>query len=131
MGTKRILIVDDSEVILDIVEMTLHEHGYDTARAKSGEKALEIVTDYNPHAIILDWMMDGMDGNEVLEHLQAEEQTRHIPVMMLTGKSEVLDISEILKLGAKDYIVKPFDKDNLILRLQKLIDKYHRKPVQQ
>lgn len=123
MGASKILIVDDDKIVLSIVESHLSESGFETCCAKNGKEGLEQAERYNPDVIILDWIMPDMDGNEVLKHLQDNDQTRHIPVIMLTGRSEVHDISESLKLGARDYIVKPFDKDNLVIRVKKLIEK--------
>ena len=123
MAAEKILVVDDDETILDVVEENLNQHGFQPTRANSGEAALNSIAQDKPDAIILDWQMPGIDGNEVLKRLQADENTKQIPVMMLTAKSEVSDVSESLMLGAKDYIVKPFDHDNLIVRLRNILRK--------
>ncbi len=120
MKNKTILIIDDDETILSIVEATLEKNGYSVLTASDGIDGLKIVNTMPPDAIILDRNMPDMSGDEVLDQLKSDESTKNIPVMMLTAKNDIKDISESLEKGARDYIVKPFDHDNLIIRLKNL-----------
>ena len=118
---KTILVIDDDETILDIVKETLEQSDFVVITAQNGEDGLKRAASDAPDGIILDIRMPGMDGDKVLEQLQADEATKHIPVMMLTSLSRISDVSGCFDLGAKDYIVKPFSHDNLILRLNNVL----------
>lgn len=119
----NILVIDDDETLLTIVEATLTNAGYEVTTANSGEEGLESVNASKPKAILLDKKMPGIDGDEVLKRLKAnnDSDVASIPVIMLTGKNEINEVANCFDLGAADYIVKPFDEDNLILRLRKVL----------
>lgn len=122
MSTEAtILVIDDDETILEIIQQSLKTNGFKTLTAQSGQEGLRIAAENKPDAIILDWMMPEMNGNEVLKTLKNDNALKDIPVMMLTAKDEINNISESLTLGAKEYIVKPFDLENMILRLRNMI----------
>lgn len=116
-----ILVIDDDESMLEIIKSSLNKSGFNAITAVSGQEGLQIAAKTKPDAIILDWMMPEMDGNEVLKNLKDNNDLRSIPVMMLTAKDEINNISESLTLGAKEYIVKPFDLENMVLRLRNMI----------
>lgn len=116
-----ILVIDDDESMLEIIKSSLNKSGFNTITAVSGQEGLQIAAQTKPDAIILDWMMPEMDGNEVLKNLKNNNDLKSIPVMMLTAKDEINNISESLTLGAKEYIVKPFDLENMVLRLRNMI----------
>ena len=104
-----VLVVEDEEHIRNILEYNLKLDGFDVYLAEDGRKGLEIARDKKPDAILLDWMMPEMDGLEVLSELKSDEQTKHIPVFMLTAKAMIHDVRKVLSEGADDYIAKPFD----------------------
>lgn len=117
----RILIVDDNPTNIQVVGNILTEKGYDIAFAQSGEKAIEQVlhTDYD--LILLDIMMPEKDGFEICESLKSNPQTKDIPVVYLTAKSDIDSIIRGLRNGGIDYISKPFIKEELIVRVENQI----------
>ena len=116
MQTKpKILVVDDEDRSLRLVEAMLAPEGYEVVLAHSGEEGLEKIRDTCPDVVLLDIMMPGMNGYEVLRILR---QQSNIPVIMLTAKKEVTSTRDALNLGADDYIRKPFRKGELLARIQ-------------
>jgi DNA-binding response OmpR family regulator len=118
MAKQKILLVDDEEDILDFLELILEEQGYAIVKANSGREALASAQMHHPELILLDVMMPGMDGWEVLKLLKADEEVAHIPVAMLTARSEMKDKIQGLQEGAIDYISKPFATKELLEKLQ-------------
>ena len=114
-SNPKILVVDDEERSLRLVEAMLAPEGYDVVLAHSGQEGLEKISDTSPDIVLLDIMMPGMDGYEVLRILR---QQSNIPVIMLTAKKEVTSACDALNLGADDYIRKPFRKGELLARIQ-------------
>ncbi len=108
-----ILVVDDEEHIRNILEYNLNLHGFKVYQAEDGPTALEIAREKKPGMILLDWMLPGMDGLQVLEKLKADQRTKSIPVIMITVKRMVNDVGNALLRGADDYIVKPFEPEEL------------------
>ncbi len=118
----KILIVDDDATVLMKTAAILEKADYSVTKASGGEEALRILNnDYVPNAIILDRQMPDMSGDFVLMRIKDDERTDSIPVIMLTGDNNMSDVSTCLELGANDYIVKPFDEENLLLRLGKVL----------
>lgn len=122
MKKQNILTVDDDETILEILKSILSKHGYRTISASNGKDALTLL-DKNAFidGVILDISMPEMDGRKTLEAIKNKEKMKNTPILMLTGANGVSDVSECLKLGANDYMVKPFEPDTLISRLQKIL----------
>ena len=118
----KILAIDDDTTILNAVEAILEGAGYTSVTALSGKEGLKKVQADKPDAIILDRQMPEMDGNQVLIELKANDNTRDIPVIMLTRDNRIGDVSTCLEMGAVDYIVKPFDSDNFLIRLGKALN---------
>jgi diguanylate cyclase (GGDEF)-like protein len=115
---SRILIVDDEPAIVELLEEHLQSEGYETERAYSGEEALAQLDRSTPDLVILDLMLPGMDGYEVCRLMQADARLNHIPVIMLTARSAVPNKVLGYQRGADDYIVKPFDPDELSVRVR-------------
>jgi len=115
---KKILLVDDEEDILDFLELILEEQGYSVLKATSGRDALAAAQMNRPELILLDIMMPEMDGWEVLKLLKADEEVSHIPVAMLTARTEMKDKIQGLQEGAIDYICKPFATKELLDKLE-------------
>jgi two-component system OmpR family response regulator len=115
-GSPRVLVVDDEENISFLVESALRLDGIDTAKAADGHAALAAVKTFNPHAIVLDVNMPGIDGFEVLRRLRSDGS--QIPVVFLTARDGVDDRVRGLTSGADDYIVKPFAIAELVARVQ-------------
>ena len=119
MGSKgKILTVDDENDVLLIIKTALQVEGYDVVTAVNGQDALEAAEAEAPDAIILDVMMPGMDGFEVLTRLREAPQTQNTPVIMLTGISDRTKIREALDKGTQYFIVKPFDFLDLISKVK-------------
>lgn len=122
METKnKILIVDDAEDTVELLRKRFRAEGYDTAEAYDGVQALQKVTEYNPDLVVLDVMMPKMDGYEVCQRLKADENTKYIPVLMLTAKGEIEHKVRGLDIGADDYMSKPFDYKELSARIRSLL----------
>jgi len=113
-----ILVVDDTQMILKLITDILTAEGYRVRPAGSGEIALASVEAGPPELILLDILMPGMDGFEVLRQLKARENCRDIPVIFLSGITEVEQRVEGLELGAVDFISKPFQRDELLARVR-------------
>jgi two-component system, OmpR family, phosphate regulon response regulator PhoB len=114
---ERILVVDDEADIVALVAYHLAKSGYRVSTASSGTEALEAARRERPVLVVLDLMLPGMSGYEVLEQIRAGETTRDIAVLMLTARREEPDRIQGLSLGADDYLTKPFSPQELVLRV--------------
>ena len=114
----KILIVDDEEDVLELVRYNLDRSGYQIETASSGEDALSKARKNTPDLIILDLMLPGIDGLEVCRRLRAGGD---VPILILTAKDGVTDRVLGLDMGADDYMVKPFDLDELLARIRALL----------
>ena len=121
MSAKTALIIDDDRTLLFTLKELLSQNGYDTFLAKQGKEGVLLAKERCPDVILLDRQMPEADGNHVLIELKSNQVTHDIPVIMLTGDNRIGDISSSLELGASDYIVKPFDLDNLIMRIETVL----------
>ena len=121
MSEEKILIVDDEEDILELVGYNLARKGYRTVYATSGEDALNKTRSEMPDLIVLDLMLPGIDGLEVMKALKKDSDTENIPTVMLTAKGEEGDIVKGLELGADDYITKPFSPRVLLARVRAVL----------
>ncbi len=118
---KRILVVEDEPDIAALIAYQLTREGFGVETAADGRAALEAVGREVPDMIVLDRMLPGLSGDEVLEHLKAEPATSGIPVLVLTAKREQEDRIEGFELGADDYLTKPFSPRELVLRVQAIL----------
>ncbi|HUF38913.1 MAG TPA: response regulator [Anaerolineales bacterium] len=121
MGKSRILIVEDDADISNMLDIYFRGQGYDVDTALGGPEALEKTRAGLPHLIVLDIMLPGIDGYEVCRILRTQTRTSHIPIIFLTQRDERSDKLQGLELGADDYITKPFDIEELKLRVQNAI----------
>ena len=108
-----VLVVDDEKHFWSILDDNLRSNGFKVYLAEDGPTGLELAQKKKPDMILLDWMMPGMDGLQVLEKLKAEQSTEKIPVIMLTTKRMVNDVGNALLGGADGYILKPFEIEKL------------------
>lgn len=111
----KIMVVDDEPNILQFLELGLTNEGYQVATAQDGQESIALAERYNPHVVILDVMMPGMDGFEVCRALKSDKP---VAVIMLTAKEEIEDRVKGLNLGADDYMSKPFGFGELLARIQ-------------
>ncbi len=117
----RILIVDDEPFNVDMLEQELEEQGYETLAATNGHEALEVLAAEKPDLVLLDWMMPGLDGIEVLERMRAEPAWSRVPVIMLTARTTTQDMVRGLDAGADDYVTKPIDEAELFARIRAML----------
>jgi CheY-like chemotaxis protein len=116
-----VLVCDDDPLIRDLLKHRLAERGYRVELAGDGAEGLARVAKRRPGAVVLDAMMPRVDGFEVLRTLRENEETRHIPVIFLTARRQERDVLEALRLGADDFINKPFIPEELLSRLSRLL----------
>lgn len=129
MSKNRLLVVEDDHDISNMLHIYFSGLGYDVEIAPRGGDALEKTRQIMPHLIILDIMLPDIDGYEVCKRLRMNTRTSHIPIIFLTQKDERSDKLQGLELGADDYITKPFDIDELRLRVQNAIARSERESL--
>jgi len=117
---KKILLVDDTDAFLIILNNIL-KNDYETLIAKDGEDGLETAEFTKPDLILLDVMMPDMSGYEVMAALQENDELKNIPVILISGKDSADDEAKGLALGAVDYIKKPFEKEEVLEKVQKVL----------
>ena len=127
MTKRKILVVDDEADILHFLELVLRERGHDVLIASSGREAIELARREHPDLILLDIMMPQMDGWEVLKLLRVDEETAHIPVAMLSARTEAKDRVQGLQEGAIDYICKPFSLQELLGKIETIFTQVRRR----
>ena len=121
-GTADILVVDDSEINVDIIEARLAPKNYRVRRAYGGAETLRICDEQTPDLIILDLVMPEMDGFEVIRRLKLGEDTRAVPIIALTALQEFQDKIRAIELGASDFITKPFNSVELLTKVHALLE---------
>ena len=119
---SKIMIVDDDPNVRELVSVLLQNHGFETCEAIDGRDAMQKITNDNPDLVIIDIMMPNMDGFELCRNLRRYYE--NMPVLMLTAKGELASKVKGFGLGADDYLTKPFEGDELILRIQALLRRY-------
>jgi PleD family two-component response regulator len=129
MGKARLLVVEDDNDISNMLKIYFNGLGYDVDVAPRGSEALDKTHTVLPHLIVLDIMLPDIDGYEVCRRLRQSTRTSHIPVIFLTQKDERSDKLQGLELGADDYITKPFDIEELKLRVQGAIRRSEREAL--
>jgi len=120
---SKILIVDDTIDIVELLLKRFNAEGYETLAAYDGEEGLQKVKEFRPDLIVLDVMMPKLDGFQVLERLRMQQETKFVPVLMLTAKSKMPEKIKGLQRGADDYLTKPFDYKELSTRVKSLLAK--------
>ncbi|PKF50583.1 phosphate regulon transcriptional regulator PhoB [Enterovibrio nigricans] len=115
---RRILVVEDEAPIREMLCFVLEQKGYQAVEAEDYDSALEMICEPYPELILMDWMLPGGSGINLIKHLKRDELTRQIPVVMLTARGEEEDKVRGLEVGADDYITKPFSPKELMARLK-------------
>ena len=118
-----VLVIDDDKMIKQLVLHALPKNKFELHLAEDGATGLAIVDAQDIDVILLDWVMPGMEGIEVLRRLKLNDKTKHIPVFMLTGKDNKRDIDQAISLGIESYITKPFRSSNLPETIRKAAQK--------
>jgi sigma-B regulation protein RsbU (phosphoserine phosphatase) len=131
MPPQKILIVDDEPFNVDYIEQELEESDYETIVAVNGQEALEKVSAESPDLILLDIMMPIMDGFEVLKRLKANPETRDIPVIVISASNDLQSVVKGIKIGAEDYLPKPFEPTLLHARITSSLEKKRLRDLEQ
>lgn len=118
MDRKRILIIEDEESISDLLAYSLRKEGFAADVASTGEQGLKAITAFHPHVILLDVMLPDMSGFDICKRVTNEHT---IPIIMITAKSDTVDKILGMELGADDYITKPFEIREVIVRIKALL----------
>ena len=118
----RILVVDDEKPICDLIDINLSAAGYDCKTVQDGLAAIELIERADFDLILLDIMLPGADGFDIMEYIRPLK----VPVIFITAKNNVRDKIKGLKLGAEDYLVKPFDVLELMARVEVVLRRYHK-----
>ncbi len=117
----RVLVIEDEDHIWKIIQYKLKNENHDPVWASDGLKAMQILEEMKPDLIISDIMVPYLDGLQILKEIKKNDELKDIPVIMLTSKSQEKDVISGLKMGAQDYITKPFSPAELILRVNKAL----------
>ena len=118
---SKILIVDDNEIVRKVLQNTLLSEDYIVIEAENGIAALALALEHAPDLVITDLTMPEMDGIALIRELKTRDETRGIPVIMLTASGEIDSEVEGIEAGADDYLVKPVNPKKLIVRLKRLL----------
>ncbi len=118
-GEARLIVVDDEPNIVELLSASLRFAGFDVASATDGHRALKLVDSFQPDLVVLDVMMPGIDGFEVVRRMRANQQ--HVPVLFLTARDATEDKIAGLTLGGDDYITKPFSLEEVIARIRAVL----------
>ncbi len=118
MDKKKVLIVDDDENIAELISLYLNKECYETQIAGEANACFEAMAEFKPDLILLDIMLPGMDGYQICTEIRKDS---NVPIIMLSAKGSVFDKVLGLKIGADDYIVKPFDSNELVARVSALL----------
>ena len=117
----NILIADDEPNQLELMAYNLETSGFGTIKARDGKNALQLIEDHSPDLVILDWMMPNMSGIDLCRTLRSRSETKQLPIIILSARSDDSDKSLGLDTGADDYISKPFSPKELISRVKALL----------
>jgi two-component system phosphate regulon response regulator PhoB len=117
----HILVVEDEPAIREMIAFALRTQSYQPICVQDGKEALQAIADKIPDLILLDWMLPGMSGIELVKRFRKEENTRDVPIIMLTAKGEEADRLTGFEQGADDYVVKPFSARELLARIKAVL----------
>ena len=121
MLKEKILIADDDSDILDVIRITLEAEGYEVIEAHDGQEAVNMIKKSTPDLLITDFKMPKICGDEVCRILKQDILIQHMPIIMLTGKGEITDKIYGINAGADDYMVKPFEPQELVARVKMVL----------
>ena len=120
-GRGRVLVVDDDAALAEMLTIVLRNEGFDSRVCAVGDRALADFRDYRPDVVLLDLMLPGKDGIDVCKEIRAESG---VPIVMLTAKSDTIDVVVGLESGADDYVVKPFKPKELVARIRARVRRF-------
>jgi len=121
---KKILIIEDEEIVLGLLQKKLSQEGYEVSVARDGEEGLKKMTEIKPDLVLLDIIMPKMSGFEVMEEMQKDSGLKKIPVIVVSNSGQPVEIDKVRELGAKDWLIKTeFDPQEVIDKVVKQICK--------
>ncbi|MCD6148113.1 response regulator [bacterium] len=121
---KKILIVEDEEILSDLLQKRLKKEGYDVLLARNGEEGLKMIKETEPDLVLLDIIMPKMSGFQVMEEMNKEENLKKIPVIIISNSGQPVEIGRAQRLGAKDWLIKTeFDPKEVLEKVVKQIGK--------
>ena len=121
---KKILLVEDEEIMIDLLQRKLTKEGYEVSVARDGEEGLKLMREVKPALILLDIVMPKMGGFEVMEEMAKEPELKKIPVIVISNSGQPVELDKAQKLGAKDWLIKTeFDPQEVLGKVVKQIGK--------
>lgn len=120
-SARKILVVEDNDMNMQLVEFLLEEGGYDIVKAASGEEALAVTREHEPDLILMDIHLPGMDGLSVVRAMKTDDRTRRIPILALTAHAMRGDKDRFLEAGCDGYISKPIDVKTFIASIEQYL----------
>ena len=121
MSTPTVLVAEDEGALMTLLRYNLEREGYRVLEAQDGEEALLVAAEEKPDLVLLDWMLPQLSGIEVCRRLRGRQETRNVPIIMLTARGEESDRIRGLDTGADDYLTKPFAMTELLARLRAVL----------
>ena len=121
MASRKILLVDDSETVLQMEQMILAKSSYELILARDGEEGVAKALATQPDLILMDVVMPKMNGFEAMKQLRENAQTRSVPIVMVTSKAEAESMETGYQTGCSDYIIKPIDQLELVMKVKNLL----------
>ncbi|KZB70008.1 MULTISPECIES: response regulator [Thalassospira] len=119
----KVLIAEDEETIVESLSFLMEKEGYDVRVATDGQTAISMIARDAPDMVLLDVMMPGCDGFEVVRAVRSDANTKLIPIMMLTAKTREVDRRKGLELGVDDFVTKPFSTRDVVSRVRALLER--------
>jgi twitching motility two-component system response regulator PilH len=120
MPIRTVLVVDDSEVDRHVLREMLTREGYEVAAVENAEAGLARIRESRPDLVLMDLVMPGLNGFEAIRELARDEKTRDIPVIVCSSKTQEADVSWAIRQGARDYVMKPVQRDDLVTKIAKV-----------
>jgi two-component system, OmpR family, phosphate regulon response regulator PhoB len=121
MSTPTIVVAEDEDALATLLQYNLEKEGYRVILAGDGEEALIVIDESKPDLLLLDWMLPKVSGIEVCRRLRQKQESRNLPILMLTARGEETDRIRGLDTGADDYVVKPFSMTELLARIRAVL----------
>ena len=121
MSKPTVLVAEDESALVTLLRYNLEREGYRVLEARDGEEALLVAAEEQPDLVVLDWMLPQLSGIEVCRRLRGRQETRNVPIIMLTARGEESDRIRGLDTGADDYVVKPFSMTELSARIRAVL----------
>ena len=121
MSTATIIVAEDEDALATLLQYNLEKEGYRVVLAGDGEEALIVIDEAKPDLLLLDWMLPKVSGIEVCRRIRQKQETRNLPVLMLTARGEETDRIRGLDTGADDYVIKPFSMTELLARIRAVL----------